>query len=403
MKHKNAETAAPLEVNGGQHEDEHQDSTIQTPKEQVWHLARWLAGGNDDDYAAAADAWPDLPATREATGNWLEEHPALADAVAQIDPAGPPPSEPLAPYLLTADELLTTDWPEPVWAIPDLLPAGLAILAGKPKIGKSWLALQMAQSVAAGGMAFDREIEKGPILYLALEDPPRRLAERMRKQRWPMGTDADFLTLGDFAQRVGDLRNGGGENVARQIEARGYRFVVIDTLSRSVSGDQSDVAEMTTALSPMQEAAQAQNCAVMMVDHHRKGFGTNPDAIADILGSTAKGALADSVWGLYRERGQVGANLQVVGRDVFERTLALTFDAVTACWQCEGDADELAMTERRQEILVALEAMGRSSLAEIADYVEQPKSNTHGRLQDLASAGRVLRLEEGRRVWYALP
>jgi RecA-family ATPase len=225
----------------------------------------------------------------------------------------------------------------------------------------------------------------------------------MKKQHWPEGTDADFMTIGVFAERVGDLRKGGSEKLAAQMKARGYRYVVIDTLSRSVRGDQSDVDEMTMALSPVQEAAHACNCAVVMVDHHRKGFGANPDAITDILGSTAKGALADNVWGLYRERGQVGANLQIIGREVPEQTLALTFDGLTGCWQCQGDAYELQMTERRQEILDALDAMGKSSLSDIADYVNQPNSNTHNRLQDLAAARKVLRIEEGERVYYSLP
>ena len=176
----------------------------------------------------------------------------------------------------------------------------------------------------------------------------------MKKQNWPIGLPADFMPLGQFAEQVGDLRNGGGERLARQIEARGYRLVVIDTLSRSVYGDQNDVESMTLALTPIQEMAQALNTAVVMVDHHSKGFGTNPDAVADILGSTAKGAMADCVLGLYRERGKAGAKLAVTGRDVEERTLALTWDHITGCWQLEGDADELELTERRQEILNAL-------------------------------------------------
>lgn len=376
--------------------------TAYTPND-VWHLARWLAGAGTTHYEEAAKAWPGLPVTRNKARNWLANDPDLADAVAQIDPANPPPGgPPLDNWLVSADELLTTDWPEPIWAVPDLLPVGLTILAGKSKIGKSWLALQLAQSVATGGKAMNRDVVKGPVLYLALEDPPRRLAERMKKQSWPTGTDAEFMTIGDFAERVGDLRDGGGVTLAQQIDNRGYRFVVIDTLSRSVYGDQSDVAEMTLALSPVQAAAQDHNCAVVMVDHHRKGFGTNPDAIADILGSTAKGAVADTTWGLYRERGKAGAKLNVIGREVIEQTLTLTFDGLTGCWQCEGDAFELEMTERRNEILVALESIGRASLREIAETVDQPRSNTHTRLQDLVNDGQILRIEIGNRVYYEL-
>jgi len=57
--------------------------------------------------------------------------------------------------------------------------------------------------------------------------------------------------------------------------------------------------------------------------------GFDADAIADILGSTGKGAVADSARELYRERGKAGAKLSITGRDIEERTLALTMDHST--------------------------------------------------------------------------
>jgi len=308
--------------------------------------------------------------------------------------------------ILSANDILTTDWPEPVWVIPNLLPAGLAILAGKAKVGKSWLALQIAQAVAAGGMALGECVQQGSTLYLALEDPPARLKKRMTTQNWPSLLPADFMPLGKFVDGIGDLRNGGGERLARQIELRSYRLVVIDTLSRALSGDQSDVAEMTVALTPLQEMAHTLNCTVLMIDHHRKGFfGTEADAINDILGSTAKGAMADCVWGLYRERGKKGAKLVITGRDIVERELAVTVDWTTGCWQVEGDVGELELTARRQEILDALDELGPSTLTAITKAIDQPKSNTHGRLQDLTGAGRVRRYrsEDGKILYEARP
>jgi hypothetical protein len=316
-----------------------------------------------------------------ALGNGRDE---LADLTEHAPEYSPLP-------VLTADAILATEWPEPVWAIPDLLPVGLAILAGKPKVGKSWLGLQVCFSVASGGMALNQKVDAGPILYLALEDTPRRLQERMRKQNWTRGLPADFMPLGQFFDQVGDLRNGGGERLARQIERRGYRLVVIDTLSRAIVGDQNDVAEMTRALTPLQEMAHAQNCAVVLVDHHRKGMGFDADAITDILGSTAKGAMADTCWGLYRERGKAGAKLAITGRDVNEQNLALEMDWITGCWQCVGDADELAITERRQEILDVIESLGAASNAAIARAIGQDRSNTYRRLQDMVGVGLIVK------------
>jgi RecA-family ATPase len=49
--------------------------------------------------------------------------------------------------------LLARQLPPIQWAIPEILPEGLTLLAGKPKLGKSWLALAMALAVASGGVA----------------------------------------------------------------------------------------------------------------------------------------------------------------------------------------------------------------------------------------------------------
>jgi hypothetical protein len=69
------------------------------------------------------------------------------------------------------------------------------------------------------------------------------------------------------------------------------------------------------------------------VDHHRKGKLDNPDAVADLLGSTAKGVMADSVWGIYRGAG----NVQIIGRDFEERSLSVSFNHRHGVWQVEGE------------------------------------------------------------------
>ena len=309
-------------------------------------------------------------------------------AVAAADP-GRLPLPPL--MLLTADEILEMPFCEPEWVVPDVLPVGLAILAGRPKVGKSWLALQIAQAVASGGMVLGRAVKQGPVLYLALEDRPMRLKERMKQQGWIQGLDCEFMVLGEFGQQIGDLKGEGGEKLARQIELRAYRLVVIDTLSRAVAGDQMDPDKMTRALAPLQEIAGIHNCAVMLIDHHNKGFGSTPDAVLDILGSTAKGAVADTIWGLYRDSGKGSSTLATLGRDVDEQTLALEWDLRTACWHCQGDANELEMTERRQQILRVLAEMQAATVQEIAEATGQDRSNTYRRLQDLRAARKVIR------------
>jgi len=295
---------------------------------------------------------------------------------------------------LTADEILTTDWPEPVWSVPGLLPSGLAILAGKAKVGKSWLALQIAQAVAAGGVALGERVTAGPVLYLALEDTPRRLRDRMTKQGWSAGLPCDFMALGEFYDQVGDLRNGGGEILARQIKHGGHRLVVIDTLGRSVGGDHNDYTDMTLALAPLQEIAHNNNCTALLIDHHNKMAGG--DALTDILGTTAKGAMVDTALGLYRERGKAGAKLSVVGRDVDEKNLELTMDWLTGCWQVEVGSDGVNLTDNQAEMLDVLEAIGPAGCVDIAKALDRDKGNTYKDLADLVNRGLVSKAGKGR-------
>src|SRR5215211_178877 len=81
-----------------------------------------------------------------------------------------------------ATELMAIEFPEPRWIVPGIVPEGTTILAGKPKMGKGWLALGTSVAVAAGGVALGTQrVERGAVLYLALEDNPRRLQSRLKK------------------------------------------------------------------------------------------------------------------------------------------------------------------------------------------------------------------------------
>lgn len=65
--------------------------------------------------------------------------------------------------------------------IDDLLFQGTYILAGAPKIGKSFLVAQIAYHVSTGQSFWGHSIHPGPVLYLALEDQYRRIQERMAR------------------------------------------------------------------------------------------------------------------------------------------------------------------------------------------------------------------------------
>src|SRR5882757_3053490 len=90
------------------------------------------------------------------------------------------PDRPQTAY--RANELMAVEFPAPNWAVPGFIAEGVTLLAGPPKVGKSWLALNLGLSLSAGTPALGSiPVDPGPVLYLALEDTPRRLQSRMRK------------------------------------------------------------------------------------------------------------------------------------------------------------------------------------------------------------------------------
>jgi hypothetical protein len=327
-----------------------------------------------------AHATGGTPAIREAWNSFVHRHPVLA---ALVSGDSSPPERKIH---WTADELLQADFPEPKWVVPGIFPEGLMILAGRPKIGKSVLTLQLAHAVLSGGMFLNQHIEKAPVLYIAFEDSARRLKKRMREQEWPEKTQAVFYT--DWPP----LDQDGLAQLQQAVEDDDYHLVIIDTLSRALSRkpDQNSVGDMTHVLSGLQRLAMDREIAILVIDHHGKPRGANPDPIDDILGSTGKGAVADCIVGLYREQGKKGAILRIVGRDLDEdKNLVLDRDPQLRCWQLRGRTDEVRPDSLPAEILRALDRLGEASLLELAGALEKHKGSISRGLDALLGKGLI--------------
>lgn len=327
---------------------------------------------------------------RKAFAALERTYPGLAQLAASDPPRSDPPK-----LIWSADEMLKANFPEPRWAIPDLLPVGLSILAGRPKLGKSWLALQIAQAVGAGGIVLGQRVEVGPVAYFALEDSPRRIKDRMEKQGWPSGLPVNFFFKAEEGLR----------EVAKLIENEGPRLVIIDTLSRILppKTDQNSISEVTSSLDALQKMALQANSALLLVDHHRKMQGE--DHIDEILGSTGKSAVADCLWGLFRQRGEQGAILKVTGRDLEEKELGLEWDLRFFCWQLLGDAAEVGNKTIQRKILQAIKDLGKDdkgiSVSELASELNQKKENISRGLSLLIKKGLIRRGEkDGKRIPY---
>ncbi len=244
--------------------------------------------------------------------------------------------------------------------------------------------------------------KKGESYTLPLRTTKGDYRTAWSKQGWPINHGVEFMLLDKFRDQITALNTGGGKRLLKYIERQKYRVVIVDTFSRSIQGDQLDVSEMTEAVGPIQQYALSKNLALVMIDHMPKNINGESDPIKHIFGSVAKAAVTDTAWGLYKKQGRAGAELGITGRDVADFTLKLTFDKRGWYWHCEGNADEIAMTETRQAILDTLAEFGEAQVRDIADAIGQNANHVRERLNEFAQEGKVTREKSGKAVTYRL-
>ncbi|MPY99444.1 MAG: AAA family ATPase [Actinophytocola sp.] len=245
---------------------------------------------------------------------------------------------------------MAASFPPPAWAVPSVIAEGVNVLAGPPKAGKSWLALGLGLAVASGGRAFDSiDVDAGPVLYLALEDTPRRLQERMgsllQGSSAPAGLTLDL--------QCPALPGGGVEQIADWIERNpDARMVIIDVFAKvrgnaapSVQAYDADYA----AVSRVKRIADDYGIAIVLLHHVRKAGAE--DFLAEVSGTHGIAGAADAVLVLKRSRGEAVGALHVTGRDIHETDYALSFDDDTGAWtMLDGPAHEHFLRDTRARV-----------------------------------------------------
>ncbi len=152
----------------------------------------------------------------------------------------------------SANDLQAMEFPPLEFLVEGLITEGLTLLAGKPKMGKSWMALDIAMSVAIGCDALgDRACKKGTTLYCALEDNPRRLRRRMAHV---YGDQATWPKNFHFTTQMKKLDDGGSEQLEDWFQEHRPSLIIIDTLVcvRSASKRRTEYEADYATLAPLQ-------------------------------------------------------------------------------------------------------------------------------------------------------
>ena len=211
----------------------------------------------------------------------------------------------------SAEELASEALPPINYIVKPILSQGVFLLVGRPKGGKSWLAMEVIAAVAEGTPLWNRfEVEQGDVLYLALEDGKQRLQKRQRF--WENLKSARYCLM---ARR---LEEGFLEDVELWAKTvPNPRLVVVDILARISPEKKRDEALYKfeyRIIAALQSLAQRLGICILLVHHERKLKAEN---VGDMVsGSNGLLGAADGIWSLSSpDHGRTG-RLVIIGRDV---------------------------------------------------------------------------------------
>ncbi len=313
---------------------------------------------------------------------------------------------PLLDGLMTAADLDDMTFDPLTEHVRGLIVEGFGILAGPPKVGKSWLIAAIALACAQGGIALNGiRVQPRHVLLLALEDGERRLQTRMRRLNGddPLPANLHILTTvqpGTAAATISAW-------LKLHRHDQNPPLIILDTLGRArpqrKPGDDPYIADYQFGAKIKTMIDSVPGAALIAVHHTRKmGAADWLETVAGTQGITGS---ADYILVLTRKRKSNDGLLAVTGRDIHENEYALCVD--NGLWRLDGsdldDAADTADTRREQERLGdrALEVLAfvnkrvETRAADVAKGLGIAQDTARVYLHRLAESDRIRKLGRG--------
>ena len=274
-------------------------------------------------------------------------------------------SHPYYLHTVSMTELYQTPYKSRPPIIDGLLYGGAYILAGAPKIGKSFLVAQIAYHISTGKKLWDYDVHQGTVLYLALEDDYQRIQSRMFMMYGV--EDSSNLYFATAANKIG---NGLDEQLEFFInEHPDTKLIIIDTMQkiREVGGEAYSYASDYEIIGRLKQFADKHCICVLIVHHTRKQPAG--DTFEMISGTTGLLGCADgSLLMQKKKRTALEATIDVVGRDQQDQILYLSKDPNTQIWNLDKTETEL----HKEPPDPVLEAVARLVTSEQPEWTGSP-------------------------------
>ena len=270
--------------------------------------------------------------------------------------------------VIDGETLMDTRLEPTKFCIDTLLPQGITILGGAPKIGKSWWVLDLCVRIAKGESVWGMQTTQGTTLYLCLEDTLRRVQERLNCITDDVPSNAFFATAAHtLAEGLCDEIRGFVKEHPDTV------FVAIDTfqivrkggVDTSYGNDYDEIRQM-------KQLADELGIALLLVHHLRKQGDSDP--LNKLSGTTGIIGAVDSVFVLDKsKRSESLATLVCTGRDIEHRQFELKFSQTEFVWEVKSDSREEpeTMLPPEMEALVAFMKTQSCFIGGNSEFVEQ--------------------------------
>lgn len=295
--------------------------------------------------------------------------------------------------IINGSEIKATEYPETEFVVPTVIPEGLTLLAAAPKIGKSWFVLQMAAAVSTGSKIFGGIELPQPrrVLYMALEDSPRRIQKRLDIMGLEYGANVDFI----FDLKGNDPATMIDEWFKQHIAQK--PMVIVDTYGRTLDGEQDATYSRDYAGMAHYKHIIPAGCSLLFVHHTKKA--DEGDFLQALSGTNGLAGAADTIIVLKRDRLSKDAQLFITSREMEESEHHLNFSD-NAVWTIgdrpQGSQTPPSGTTGQNVVLILQGSTIALTRAEIAAKAYISVDSASGAIRRLKDQGTIIEPQPGR-------
>ena len=291
--------------------------------------------------------------------------------------------------------IMEKEMPPMKWIVNGFLAEGLTVMAGRAKVGKSFLCLDLVGSVAQGSQMFGTfHCEKRAAVYVSLEDGVRRLKGRMVDMDFPMGIENAFVYT--EMPKIGE----GGITFLRSLKEKhsDLGLIVIDIMERilpAAKGASRKYEEIYPHLTRLQKLAMELGIAIVLTHHTKKGIEENIND--EILGSTGIQGAADELIIVKRKQNETKGVFSLTSRDFGDKLYEVEWDEEKRRWVYLGKGWVESENENDKAICKAIaESLDAQLLPTDIKKITGINTNTvRSRLKIMLDKKKIIKNEEG--------